>query len=1259
MDISNYLQPTYQSSLKEKQGEIKEIIWIKKEDSQVGLYESNDFVDKIGTLPLEQLGASLFERLDHFPATLTMDASTDTFTMSVIRYAPLHGHSGYSLLDGASHIKDMAAVAEYAMALTDHGNMYGMLEFYKTMKKAGKKPILGCEVYSESRNGKQDRNHLLLLAQNETGYHNLLKLVSMAYENIYYKPQVKWEWLEKYHEGLVATSACLSGELDVAILRGDEKEARHIIENMIRIFGKENYFIEIQRHGIKEEEIVNPKLVALAKEYDLKVIASADSHYTHEEDREAQEILLCISTKTTIDNPKRLKFDGHGYHIHSSEEMVALFSDMPEVLDNTLELAERLNAEIEMNVLHMPNFDIPAPFADAATYFEHLTWEGFHARFDGTPHVADPVYLERTAYELSVINKMGFPGYFLIMWDVIKFAKDNGMVVGPGRGSACGSLVAYCLNITEVDSIKYDLLFERFLNEDRYSMPDIDTDFPDDRREEVIEYCRQKYGEKSVARIMTVTRLTAKSVIRDVSRVLGYPYSLGSKISDSIPAEPGMTIQKAFEDSAEFSSFYQTSEDAKKIIDLAIKLENTPKTTGVHACGVIISPSDVDNFIPTYLTKDSDSGQTVLATQYDKDQNEECGLLKMDFLGLRTMGVVSHCLDDVNKKRKRLGQSTLTMNSIPKLDVEMYQNIAKGNTAGVFQLEQPGMTGFMKQLFQDYESYTEDQAEELYERLFAGIALYRPGPMDEIPNYIKNMLDRDHIEYDVAEVEPVLKNTYGVIVYQEQCMRIVRDLAGFSRGQSDIIRKGMAKKQLALLNEYAPAFIRGAKEKNIKGCIDTGIPEAQAQIIWDKMIKFSKYAFNKSHAVGYAFVSASTGYLATHYPVEYLTATLNSFIKKGDRIKKYISVAKKQGVAVKPPDINKSNKIFTVDGDSIRFGLQGIHSLGKSSDAIIRERNRHGEFKDYRDFITRMTTHESISSNMVQALIYAGAFDTFPGTRKEKLSIAPFLIDYAKFVCTAHNSFRHVLFDMPFFESDRLINFELSRKDELDKEELLAKEKKYAGFYITGHPIENYPNLDKHTNYETLADLNDALLEYVEQKEIESYEPRKLYSVAGVIIDKPETRYSKKGNAFCTFTIEDMTGEVSCVAFSATLAKHEKLIAKGELVYLTGHVRMTNKEMSFTVNDMMDLHELRLRDYADAYVLTGNSNEGIAKKQQEQLEAYALKNPNGQNRIKMIFRQGKNGKETELNGTVPVGIPSQNALMRIVGQQNVKTYFEK
>lgn len=801
------------------------------------------------TLPLSKFnenGRSLFKNRDRFFAIHKEGK------LEVVRYVNLHGHSEYSILDCISRIKDIVEKAEWAIAVTDHGNMFGSLEFYKEMNKVGKKPLIGFEAYHYSRDEKVKSHHLVLLAKNEKGVKNLFKLTSNGYHQFDHKPQITWEDMKQYSEGVVCLSACIQGEIPRAILEGEMDKARSLIQGMIDIYGKENYYLEIQRHGLAEEQIVEEAILELAKEFDLKVVATTDSHFTNQEDKELHDIHLCIGTKRLLSDPTRWSFTGDGYHIHTSEEMVARFSDLPDVLDNTLDLAEKLKPEMETGKVFMPSFPIPFPFGGENEYLRHLVMKGFEERFKGQEAFTSKEYLERIDFELETVQRMGFPGYFLIVWDFVKYAKDNDILVGPGRGSACGSLLTYCLGITNVDPIPFGLLFERFLNPDRISMPDIDIDFPDTRREEVIEYVRKRYGDESVAGVITFGRMKSKSVVRDVGRVMGFPTSMGDSIAKMVPnklEENGenvkVTLKNLLRLSTDFRRLYKQDVDAQKIIDFGMRLEGLPRTLSQHACAVLIAPSAVSDYIPLVTLPNKETKGRDTVTQYTMGECEEMGILKMDFLGLRTMGVFDRALNYINEKKPE--DKKLTLDSIPIGDHSVYEFISKGNTAGVFQLESPGMTGLMGQLYQDLDRMrgTEEEGFQLFERLVAGISLYRPGPMDEIPNYIKNMLTPTGIHYEIPKVKDIMSPTYNVIVYQEQVMFIVRLLAGFSKGDADGVRKAMGKKNEELLKMYGDYFLHGNKEKGIAGALSAGLTKEMAEELWERMKKFGLYALTK------------------------------------------------------------------------------------------------------------------------------------------------------------------------------------------------------------------------------------------------------------------------------------------------------------------------------------------------------------------------------------------------------------------------------
>jgi DNA-directed DNA polymerase III (polc) len=1192
-----------------------------------------------------------------------------------IRFYDLHRHSGYSLLDGMNKISAMVENTEYAGAISDHGVMYGVLEYYKKMNEAGKLPVLGFEAYTETIDGNKTRNHLLLLAKTEKGFKNLVKLTSLGYTNFYKKPQLNYDMLREYSEGIIVSTACMGGEVPRLLMEGKKDEAKKVCLELISIFGKENFYIEVQRHNIEGEDQLNDALVALAKELDVKVIATTDSHFTAKEDNKIHEILLCLQTKKTMDDPKRMTFKGTGYHLHTSEEMEDIWADMPEVLDNTLDLVESIDCQLELGKIYMPSFPVPKGFKDEAEYFEHLCWKGFEERFKGTDKFTSEEYKERLQFEINTIKNMGFPGYFVIVWDFVNFAKSRGILMGPGRGSACGSLVAYALSITEVDPIPYGLLFERFLNPDRVSMPDIDLDFDDRRREEVIDYVKGKYGEKSVSRIITFGTLAAKAVVRDVARVLGKPYALGDKISKSIPKTPKMTLSKAFEESQEFATMYQNDPEVREIVDIAMKLEGLPKNIGSHACGVIIAPSAVDNYIPQVLIEDDETGLFELTTQFTMAECEEMGLLKMDFLGLRTMGVIGRCLEDVNPKRIKLGLPPLTFMEIPTNDVRIYDFIAKGNTEGVFQLESPGMTSFMKELFQDVHSFLAvlskealyKKGEELFERAIAGISLYRPGPIDEIPNYIANMLNPEKITYEVPQLKPILDATYSVIVYQEQCMFIVRELAGFSKGMADTVRKAFSKKKEKMIAPLGEKFIYGEEDENgnviIEGCIRRGIPEAVAQGIWDKMKKFGSYAFNKSHAGGYAEISIRTAWLAFYYPTEYMCATLNSFITKSDKIKTYLSVCKKKGIQVLPPHVNISRQAFTVDGEAIRFGLMGIKNMGKTSTLVMAERDERGEFLSFQDFAERMSKFQKVDKGVLEALVYSGAVDNFEGTRRAKLAIIPKLIKVATSEKKAHHSDQISLFDFAveaniqdvaesFIEAKKI---EMPDLQEFDKRYKLEKEKEFAGFYVTEHPLDDYAKFfGEEGVYEvgllTPSDDNEGS---DEEEGSFSFDGETI-KIAGIVKDI-KTFYTKsKNEPMNVFTIEDRTGEIKCVAFPKDKIKNEDKIVEGKIVILNGTIQDDERGLQIIVKTMIDVDAMRLSQTPDVVWVKGSNNRLWARKQWAEIKNLVEKNPGD---VSVFF--SFNGEKHEMKGKIKLNLSTICSIQELMGESNVKIMFKE
>jgi len=1096
----------------------------------------------------------------------------------IVRWADLHRHSGYSLLDGGNRIHDMVAKTEYAGAITDHGAMYGVLEYYKQMNSAEKLPILGFEGYVETKDGVKDGNHLLLLAKNITGFKNLMALTSKSYDNFYRKPHISYDMLAEYGEGIISSTSCMGSEVSQLLLKGKYEEAKYVAKTMSGIFGKEDYYVEIQRHGFQEEDIVNPQLMELARELDLKIIGTTDSHYLNEEDAYDHEVLLCIGTGAKMSDEKRMKLPGSGYHIHTPEEVEKLFSDIPEALDNTLEIAEKCSGlELELNQIHMPHFPVPAPFKSELEYFKHLCWEGFEKRFKGTPMFNSSEYRERLEFEISTIEKMGFPGYFLIVWDFVSFAKRNGILVGPGRGSVVGALCAYVLDITDLDPIPLGLLFERFLNPDRISMPDIDLDFPDDRRDEVINYVRGKYGEEAVAKIITFGTLSARSVVRDVARVLDFPISLANRIAKSIPAVPKMTLKKAFEESPEFAQMYKHEPDVKTIVDTAMKLEGLPRHASQHACGLIIAPSAVYNYIPEILMENEDLKVKERTIQLNMSEAEEMGLLKMDFLGLRTMTVISRTLEVVNKKRIKQGLKPLHYLDIPVNDKKVYQDIAKGESYGVFQLESAGMRSFMKDLFAD-AGETEDGTMELFERLVAGVSLYRPGPLDYIPDYIKNMRNPDYIQYDHPKLQSILKDTYGVIVYQEQCMFIVRELADFTKGEADSVRKAFAKKKEEMI---APLG-----EKFVKGCVANGIEKEVAERIWDKMKEFGKYAFNKSHAAAYSRLSIVTAWLKYYYPVEFMTAVLNSFINKADKLQIFLSVIKKMKIEILPPDINRSGQMFTVDGDKIRFGLQGIKGLGKASENIIQERTRQGEFENVQEFVERMAINSKVDKKIMEAMIYSGALDHFYGTRKAKLFVLEEMLKFASEIKKeSKNDDQLDLFawaeeesiDLGMDISDIKKKVPTPDMEEMPKKVKLEREKEYAGFYVTEHPLDDYVDYFAREGVYEIGFIKQDDEE--EEEGVEglggSYDyDGETIKLAGVIKDMKIFYTKKDQKPLYVFTLEDKTGEMKAVVFNNRIEVNQDKLVEGKVVMVQGQIKQDEFDTQIIINNMLDIEQI-------------------------------------------------------------------------------------
>ena len=1045
-------------------------------------------------------------------------------------FTHLHVHTEYSLLDGSSKIGELVSRAKElgmdSLAITDHGVMYGVIDFYRAAKAAGINPIIGCEVYvapgsrfdREAGAENESRyHHLVLLAENDTGYANLMKIVSRGFtEGFYYKPRVDYEVLRTYHEGIIALSACLAGIVPTFLRRGLYDEAKASALELQDIFGQGNFFLELQDHGIPAQQTVNQGLMRLNQELGIDLVATNDVHYIYDSDVEAHDILLCIQTGKKVSDEDRMRYEGGQYYLKSAEEMAELFPYAREAVENTHRIAERCHVEIEFGKYKLPHFDVPDGYTPES-YLRKLCEEGMEMRY-GT---ASEELKERLDYELETISSMGFVDYFLIVWDFIKYAKDHDIPVGPGRGSAAGSLVAYSLNITDIiDPIHYNLLFERFLNPERVTMPDIDIDFCYERRQEVIDYVTQKYGEKKVVQIVTFGTMAARMVIRDVGRVLDMPYAYVDTVAKAIPMELGITIPKALKMNPELKQMYDSDEQTKKLIDMSLRLEGLPRHTSVHAAGVVISPEEVDEFVP--LSRAADGSIT---TQYTMVTLEELGLLKMDFLGLRTLTVIKDAID-----------GAFDVHDINYEDPEVYEMIGAAHTEGVFQLESAGMKNFMKEL-----------KPQNMEDIIAGISLYRPGPMDFIPKYIKGKNDQGHITYDCPELEPILSPTYGCIVYQEQVMQIVRDLAGYSYGRSDLVRRAMSKKKASVMEKEKNNFIYGNEEEGVEGCIKRGIPEDVARKIYDEMTDFAKYAFNKSHAAAYAVVAYQTAYLKCHYPVEFMAALMTSFMEHTGKITEYIMNCRQLGIQILPPDINEGNYRFTPYQGNIRYGLAAIKGVGRPViEEIVAEREAGGKYRSLKDFCMRLSGGKAINKRTMESFIKAGALDSLPGTRKQKMSVYISVMDGVNQERKNTLSGQMSLFDFAAPEDQQELDVAMPDVGEFDKEMILAFEKEVLGVYVSGHPLEEYEELLQRNVTRTTADFMP-----LDGEEMPKVKDQERAVIGGMIIAKT-VKTTRTNNLMAFITIEDMYGTVEVIVFPKDYEKNRILLEEDNKVFVQG-----------------------------------------------------------------------------------------------------------
>ncbi len=1053
-----------------------------------------------------------------------------------MNFSHLHVHTEYSLLDGSNKIKEyVARVKELGMnsaAITDHGVMYGVIDFYREAKKNGIKPILGCEVYvapnsrfdREITGGEDRYYHLVLLAENNIGYSNLMKIVSKGFvDGYYYKPRVDKSLLREYHEGIIALSACLAGEVPRYISKGLYDNAKKTALEYQEIFGKGNFFLELQDHGIPEQGIVNQRLLQMSEELGIELVATNDVHYTYAEDEKPHDILLCIQTGKKLQDENRMRYEGGQYYVKSPEEMANLFPYALQALENTQKIADRCDVEIEFGVTKLPKYDVP----DGMTSWEYLNklcYEGLERRYEKPSEELR----ERLKYELDTIQHMGYVDYFLIVWDFINYAKRHDIAVGPGRGSAAGSIVSYCLEITNIDPMRYQLLFERFLNPERVSMPDIDVDFCFERRPEVIDYVMRKYGKDRVVQIVTFGTLAARGVIRDVGRVMDLPYAFVDNIAKMIPQELNITIDKALKMNSELRSTYESDEQVKYLIDMCKRLEGLPRHSSMHAAGVVISQKSVDEYVP--LSRASDG---TIVTQFTMTTLEELGLLKMDFLGLRTLTVIQNAVNLAKQKNPDFQIDKIDYNDQAVLDY-----IGTGKTDGIFQLESAGMKGFMKEL-----------KPHSLEDIIAGISLYRPGPMDFIPQYIKGKNDASSITYDCPQLESILAPTYGCIVYQEQVMQIVQALAGYTLGRSDLLRRAMSKKKGDVMQKERQIFVYGDEETGVPGCIKNGIDEKTANKIYDEMIDFAKYAFNKSHAAAYAVVSYQTAFLKYYYPVEYMAALMTSVIENPSKVAAYIYACRQMNIKILPPDINRGYADFSVDEGNIRYGLAAIKSIGKPViQTIVEERKEYGEFKNLEDFISRMSTREALNKRAIENFIKAGALDCLGGTRKQFMSIYIQIVDHVnqekKYSMTGQMS----LFDLVSEEEKSDFQIQLPKVGEYAKETKLAFEKEVLGVYISGHPLEEYEEQWQKAISATTLDFQ------LDEESNHSKVHDGAREIIGGFITEKTMKATKTNQMMAFVTLEDLLGTVEVVVFPRDYEKNKNLLEVDRKVFIKGRV---------------------------------------------------------------------------------------------------------
>ncbi len=1147
-----------------------------------------------------------------------------------MNFTHLHVHTEYSLLDGSNKIREyVSRVKELGMdsaAITDHGVMYGVIDFYKEAKAQGIRPILGCEVYvapdsrfdKETAGGEDRYYHLVLLAENNEGYQNLMKIVSIGFtEGFYYRPRVDKEILRRYHKGIIALSACLAGEVQRDIMKGQYEQACRTAAEYEEIFGKGNFFLEMQDHGIPEQKQVNQALMRMSRELGMELVATNDVHYTYEDDVKPHDILLCLQTGKRLADEDRMRYEGGQYYVKSSKEMAELFPYALQALENTHKIAMRCEVEIEFGVTKLPKYDVPDGYT-SWDYLNKLCMEGLSERYpeDGNE------LKEQLVYELSIIQKMGYVDYFLIVWDFIKYARDHGIAVGPGRGSAAGSLVSYTLGITNIDPAKYQLLFERFLNPERVSMPDIDIDFCFERRQEVIDYVVEKYGKDRVVQIVTFGTLAARGVLRDVGRVMDLPYAFVDSIAKMVPQELNITLDRALDINPEFRTLYETNEQVKELVDMSRRLEGLPRHTSMHAAGVVISQKDVVEYVPLSRAQDGS-----LTTQFTMTTLEELGLLKMDFLGLRTLTVIQNAVKLAEKDRN----IHLDIDHVDFNDKAVLDSLGTGKTDGVFQLESTGMKNFIKEL-----------KPQSLEDIIAGISLYRPGPMDFIPQYIRGKNHPQTITYDCPELEPILEPTYGCIVYQEQVMQIVQKLAGYTLGRSDLVRRAMSKKKASVMQKERQNFVYGNEKENVPGCIVRGISEKTANKIYDEMIDFAKYAFNKSHAAAYAVVAYQTAWLKYYYPVEFMAALMTSVIDNSSKVSEYVITCRQMGIGILAPDINESEGVFSVSGGSIRYGLNAIKSVGRPViEGLMKEREEYGPFKDLSDFIER-TSGKDINKRTIENLIKSGAFDSFPANRRQMMMVYGQIVDQTAQKKKKEFDGQMSLFDLVPEEEKAAFRIKIPDVSEYKKEDLLAFEKEVLGFYISGHPLEEYEKQWRRGITHVTADFLPP--EEGEESKIRDNER----AVIGGMITGKTVKATRTNKMMAFITIEDLVGTVEVLIFPRDYEKNASLLNLDSKVFVSGRVSAEEDRASKLILERITPFESIQKElwiqFAD-----------MQEYERRETELYrALMESEGRDKVIIYVKKENKKKILPANRNIQVNQELLGRLCGLFGEKNVK-----